>query len=237
MQNSFNRSNEIDFVVQYDQCLQDRLEQFSKEQTEMNAIFNHEPIQYGEIVSLPFTGYIEPLIHLYPHRFSLGNGYLGLSLSSQSHIQFLPDIRSPFISSGYSPVIQISSDTWQVSSASVVQIKQGLVRRIQCFQFNPERPASVTHTLYAHRKRPSLIIQEIDILNPSENALDLNFQRKKQSLEHDYKQLEEEDVQFDTSKEIYQMTTSQISTRPHHVILFVTIQNKLLSDSHVKAGR
>jgi hypothetical protein len=22
----------------------------------MNAIFNHEPIQYGEIVSLPFTG-------------------------------------------------------------------------------------------------------------------------------------------------------------------------------------
>ncbi|CAF5228837.1 unnamed protein product, partial [Rotaria magnacalcarata] len=54
----------------------------------MNTIFNHEPIQYGEVVSLPFTG----------------NGYLGLSLSSQSQIQLLTDIRSPFTSSGYSPV-------------------------------------------------------------------------------------------------------------------------------------
>lgn len=177
------------------------------------------------------------MFHIDCHRFSLGNGYLGLSLSSQSHIQFLPDIRSPFISSGSSPVIQITSDTWDVSSASVVQIKQGLVRRIQCFQYSSQRPASVTHTLYAHRKRPSLIIQEIDILNPSETALDLDFQRKKQSLDHDYKQLEEDDVQFDTSKDIYQMTTSQISTRPHHVILFVTIKNKILSNSHVKAGR
>ena len=54
----FNEREDLifDFLVQYDQCLQDRLEQFTKEQSEMNAIFNHEPIQYGEIVSLPFTG-------------------------------------------------------------------------------------------------------------------------------------------------------------------------------------
>jgi hypothetical protein len=44
------------FLVHYDECLQRRLEQFSRDQVEMNAIFNHEPIQYGEIVSLPFTG-------------------------------------------------------------------------------------------------------------------------------------------------------------------------------------
>lgn len=169
--------------------------------------------------------------------FSLGNGYLGLSLSSQSYIQFLPDIRSPFISSGYSPVIQISSDTWQTSSATVVQIKQGLVRRIQCFQINSDRPAYLTHILYAHRKRPSLIIQEIEIVNPSGYSLDLNFQQKKQSSDHDYKQIDEEDVQFDASKEIYQMTTNQISARQHHYILFVIIKPKILSNSRVKARR
>lgn len=149
----------------------------------------------------------------------------------------MPDIRSPFLSSGYSPVIQISSDTTEGSSATVVQLKQGLVRRIQCFQINSDRSAYLSHILYAHRKRPSLIVQEIEIVNPSEQSLDLDFQRKKQSIEHDYKQLDEEDVQFDVSKETYQMTTNQISTRPHHYILFVIIQTKILSNSHVKARR
>ncbi|CAF3003559.1 unnamed protein product [Rotaria sp. Silwood2] len=46
----------VDLLVHYNQCLQTRLEQFSNDILNMNAIINHEPIQYGEIVSLPFTG-------------------------------------------------------------------------------------------------------------------------------------------------------------------------------------
>lgn len=167
----------------------------------------------------------------------IGNGYLGLSLSSQSQIQFLTDIRSPFISSGYSPVIQISSDTWESSSATVLEIKQGLVRRIQCLKFSNERSAYVTHLLYAHRKRSSLIIQEIDIINPSEHTLDLDLQRKKQIFENDFQQLNEQDVQFDTTKELYLMTTNQISIRQHHFIIFVILTNKIISNNHVKPGR
>lgn len=34
----------------------------------MNAIFNHEPIQYGEIVSLPFTG--EDFVYIRKGEFS-----------------------------------------------------------------------------------------------------------------------------------------------------------------------
>jgi hypothetical protein len=45
------------FLVQYDECLQSTLKQFSSDAADMNAIFNHEPIHYGEIVSLPFTGW------------------------------------------------------------------------------------------------------------------------------------------------------------------------------------
>ncbi len=52
-----NNLSSIDsFLVQYDECLRNRLEQFSMDQSEMNTIFNHEPIHYGETVSLPFTG-------------------------------------------------------------------------------------------------------------------------------------------------------------------------------------
>ncbi|CAF1281560.1 unnamed protein product [Adineta steineri] len=206
--------------IHYDECLRNRLEKFAHDQEEMNTIFNHEPLQYGEIASLPFTG----------------NGYLGLSLSSQSQIQFLTDIRSPFISSGYSPIVQISSDTWEASSATIVQMKQGLVRRIQCFKFSKERSAYVTHLLYAHRQRTSLIIQEIEIINPTEHTLDIDLQQKSQISKTDFKQLDQQDVQFDSTKDIYLMTTNQISTRQNNLIIFVIITNKIIINSHVNPG-
>ncbi|CAF2092864.1 unnamed protein product [Rotaria magnacalcarata] len=206
--------------IQYDACLQHRLEQFSRDQVEMNTIFNHEPIQYGEVVSLPFTG----------------NGYLGLSLSSQSQIQLLTDIRSPFTSSGYSPVVRISSDTWEDSSATIVQMKEGVVRRIQCFKFSKERSAHVTHVLYAHRKRPSLIVQDIDIINPSEHTLDLALKPSNRILNNDLKQLDQHDVQFDQTKDSYIMTTNQIPVRQHSFIIYVILTNKIISTTNVKPG-
>ncbi|CAF0920709.1 unnamed protein product [Rotaria sordida] len=206
--------------IQYDACIQKRLEQFSRDQTEMNAIFNHEPIQYGEIVSLPFTG----------------NGYLGLSLSSQSQIQLLTDIRSPFISSGYSPIVRISSNTWEDSSATMMQMKEGLVRRIQCFKISKERSAHVTHLLYTHRKRPSLIVQEIDITNPSEHTLDLDLKQKNQISTNDLKQLNQQDIQFDTTKDIFIMITNQLSIRQHNFIIYVILTHKIISNSHIKSG-
>lgn len=43
-------------IVHYDVCLRNRLDQFSHDQAQMNTLINHEPVQYGEIASLPFTG-------------------------------------------------------------------------------------------------------------------------------------------------------------------------------------
>ena len=74
----------------------------------------------------------------------------------------------------------MSSNIWEDSSATIVQMNKGLVRRVQCFKINEQRSAYVTHLLYAHRFRSSLIIQEIDIINPSEQTFDLDYQQKKQ---------------------------------------------------------
>jgi trehalose/maltose hydrolase-like predicted phosphorylase len=134
-------------------------------------------------------------------------------------------------------VIRISSDTWEASSATVLQMSQGLVRRIQCFKFISGRSAFATHVLYAHRKRSSLIIQDIEIINPSEYALDLDVQINKRINENEFKQLDQDDIQFESTKEIYQMTTNQISARQHNVILFVIITNKILSNIHMKPSR
>ena len=43
-------------LVQHDECIDNRLEGFSRDRLQMNAIINHEPIRYGEIAVLPFTG-------------------------------------------------------------------------------------------------------------------------------------------------------------------------------------
>jgi hypothetical protein len=50
-----------DLLVQYDGCIQARLEEYASDAANMDAIFNHEPIHYGEIVSLPFTGWYSNL--------------------------------------------------------------------------------------------------------------------------------------------------------------------------------
>jgi hypothetical protein len=167
----------------------------------------------------------------------IGNGYVGLSLSTESHIQLISDVRAPFISTGYSPVVQISSNVWEDSRATVVQINQGLVRRIQCFKISEESSGYVTHSLYAHRRRPSLIIQEIEIINPTQQTLDLNFRQKKPLSRSDIKQIDKEDIGFDTTKDKFSMTTNQVSTRQHNSIIVVIITNKDISTSPLKPNR
>ena len=47
---------EFFFLVDYNPCLQARLDEYSTDQQDMNVIVNHQPISYGEIISFPFTG-------------------------------------------------------------------------------------------------------------------------------------------------------------------------------------
>jgi len=116
-------------------------------------------------------------------------------------------------------------------------MNQGLVRRIQCFKISETRSAYVTHLLYAHRRRSSLIIQEIDIINPSEQTFDLDFQQKKQISTNDIKQLDKQEIEFDSSKHTFLMITNQISIRQHNSIIYVIITNKEISNSHIKPNR
>ncbi|CAF2531404.1 unnamed protein product [Rotaria sp. Silwood2] len=169
--------------------------------------------------------------------FIVGNGYVGLSLSTQSHIQLISDPGTPFISSGYSPIIKISSKAWEDSSSTIIQMNQGLVKRLQCFKISEERSAYVTHMLYAHRRRPSLIIQDIDIINPSDQTLDLDFQQKIQTSGNDIKQLDTQEFSIDPSKDTYLMTTYQMKARQHNSIIFVIITNKINPSTHIKPDR
>ena len=114
---------------------------------------------------------------------------------------------------------------------------QGLVRRIQCFQSNHEHSAHATLLLYAHRRRPSLIVQEIDLINPSKQTLDLELGSVKPTSRNDVQQLDQKPIQFDSHKDGFLMTTKQISTRQSTSIIVVTITGNFSSETHVNPDR
>ncbi|CAF0867941.1 unnamed protein product [Didymodactylos carnosus] len=207
-------------------CLDVKLDSYSREVDDMSTIINHQPIKYGEIVSLPFTG----------------NGYIGLSLSLQSRLQLMYD--RTFVSTAYSPLVQITSDTWHESSANVLQMRTGLVRRISCFKHDGTKSAYVKHLLYAHRTKPSLLIQEVEISNPSDYTLDLDFKQIDETKSSTTtKQLDQQDISFtsdvSSSNDLFTLTTSQISVRPHNnnFVIMVTLSQKLrTTQAHIKPG-
>lgn len=116
----------------------------------------------------------------------------------------------------------------------MVQMNQGLVRRVQCFKINAMHSASVTHLLYTHRRRPSLIIQEIDIHNPSEQTLDLTYGQKHQISTSGITQLDRQDLTLPSTEGSFLMITNQISLGHHQSIIYTLLTGKDLPDSHVQ---
>ena len=58
--------------------------------------------------------------------------------------------------------------------ATVTEFKHGIAHLIQCYQ-NDLKCVSIQNSLYAHRTRPSLLIEEIVLNNPSKDAVNFNI--------------------------------------------------------------
>lgn len=181
---------------------------------------------------------LEQFIELiYLFFYHQGNGYLGISLNSQSQIQIISDTRSNFITTGFSPIVHIASDTWEDANGVVIQMNQGAVRRVQCFKLSQERSAFASHLLYVHRIRPSIIVQEIELINPSEHMLDLEFRTTKDHTRNDLKLIEEKDFPLDFSKDTYLLKILQISMRQHNSIICVILSPKIPENTRIKPDR
>ena len=161
-------------------------------------------------------------------RVFLGNGHLALSFTSQADIQLIPDTNSSFLSSGYSPLLEISSKRSDESRATVLHMKEGFLRRFHCIPMNDRRLAHVSHRLYVHRRRPSLIVQDIELVNPSDESLELSFRTKRAN---------QQEIKLDSQKETFLLTADRISLRDHRSIVFVVLTSQLRLDSPLKPQR
>ncbi|KHN77996.1 Uncharacterized protein Tcan_18600 [Toxocara canis] len=63
------------------------------------------------------------------------------------------------------------------ASASVTDFRNGLLKKIQCFSLGGEC-ACITTTVYAHRTRPHVLVQDVQTTNPTNEEVNVQFSKK-----------------------------------------------------------
>lgn len=111
------------------------------------------PPTEGEKLFLPYTG----------------NGYIGVSANSKIGL-FAAHMKSLSLPLLYNPLASIYVDNLEKKEVYAVEINNGIVHRIQCYQNENQDIISVSSTIYAHRTRPSLLIEEITFNNPTKDS-------------------------------------------------------------------
>lgn len=138
-------------------CMDDRLTPYILQNYEYDANIRHvAPLLPGERDYTPYVG----------------NGYIGLEVSHDASVN-IKHGRAMQLAIRFQPVLSVSeggSGGGQVApsekEATVVEYLTGMVHRFQCFS-----GYFVSHTLYAHRTQPNVLMQEVQITN-TRNTID-----------------------------------------------------------------
>ncbi|XP_064635163.1 uncharacterized protein KIAA2013 homolog isoform X2 [Lineus longissimus] len=156
-----------------DRCIEDKLQYYSKAAGLYDAIINHKPLQLGETYYHPF----------------IGNGKFGVSVTDGGYL-YLKHQRSLSVPVPVSPVLSLYMEGYETKVAHAMDFREGGVSKVQCFKQNyndlefPLHVAegtllslciSVATQAYAHRARPSILIQEAKIYNPTAGDVHLDM--------------------------------------------------------------
>ncbi|CAB3382785.1 Hypothetical predicted protein [Cloeon dipterum] len=138
-------------------CLKDRLTPFSLDLAQLNAHVQHSPLREGEKAFAPFTG----------------NGHFGLETGTDSNIH-IKNGRTLSLPIKCQPVVEtrLSSEEW--TEASVIQFVTGTVHKLQCSSVG----VHATHQFYAHRSSSSVLVQAVQLTNPSDSPVTVALHQK-----------------------------------------------------------
>ncbi|VVC38341.1 Hypothetical protein CINCED_3A016941 [Cinara cedri] len=108
----------------------------------------------------------EPLdINEKPYKEFVGNGYIGVTLDYDSPI-YIKDERSLSIPVYWHPIIKLNIEA-PSQLATVVNYKNGIAYRYECFANKLQ--SNIKY--YAYRALPSILVQDIELMNPSDFIL------------------------------------------------------------------
>lgn len=135
-------------------CMDDRLTPYILQNYEYDANIRHvAPLLPGERDYTPYVG----------------NGYFGLEVTHDAALN-IKHGRAMQLAIRFQPVLSVSESSGTLApsekEATVVEYLTGMVHRFQCFA-----GYFVSHTLYAHRTQPNVLMQEVQITN-TRNSID-----------------------------------------------------------------
>lgn len=131
-------------------CLDDRLTQFLGAHHNFDAQINIPP---DPVTFLPYVG----------------NGYFGLSIEEDSHINVRYG-RGLDVGINFHPIVSLSEKNGERQEATVTEYLPGLVHRYQCYD-----GYQASYVYYAHRGMPSIFVQEIEVANTKKQILDVEL--------------------------------------------------------------
>lgn len=123
-----------------------------------DALVQHEPPIPEDKTFLPYVG----------------NGYFGLSVLPENKVYIQNE---PVLSTSLDiqPIISIQAKGYMSRGLVVLDLLNGIVERNQCFQLGSVCVTVTTRT-YAHRTKPSILVQEIRITNPTAEPVTLDVE-------------------------------------------------------------
>ncbi|ELU16232.1 hypothetical protein CAPTEDRAFT_221835 [Capitella teleta] len=141
-----------------DLCIESKLEKFRTKVESYDAVVNHFPPFEGEKT---FVSYI-------------GNGHIATAISPESNL-YIKHGRTVSVPIKFYPIISINIDGYKSSEAHVTDIRSGLVYRVQCFEAGSGYCINAASQFYVHKTRPSVLIQEFRIENPTDRAVTIDM--------------------------------------------------------------
>ncbi|CAG0883181.1 unnamed protein product [Darwinula stevensoni] len=148
-------------------CIYDRLQPYAKTLMDFDA---HLSGRVEDLEPLSLYGIPGPKTYL-PIA---GSGQVGLHFRGFDSSLYLKKDQTMSQRIPFHPLVQISVEGVTAWEAIIVLYKQGVVKRFQCFPVW-DGVADVTYVSYVHRLFPSVLVQEVKILNPTGIDLTLDL--------------------------------------------------------------
>ncbi|XP_076471701.1 uncharacterized protein KIAA2013 homolog isoform X2 [Babylonia areolata] len=140
-----------------EECLEERLSEFHTAIGAGDAFVQHERVQEGETHNVIYVG----------------NGRMAVSVNSANGL-FIRLNRALSLPVKYWPLVFANIKKERVLETNVLDIRSGLAYKIQAVR-NPSGCIHSGSQVYAHRSRPSYLVQDIRIQNPTKYAIQVEF--------------------------------------------------------------
>ncbi|XP_040062761.1 uncharacterized protein KIAA2013 homolog isoform X1 [Ixodes scapularis] len=112
----------------------------------------------------------------------VGNGKVGFSVDNDNTL-YVHNNRTLSLALPFHPGVEIIYPDASHQEGTVVHFVKGTVFRYQCFN-KRRKTISVSHTYYAHRTIPSLLVQNIKIVNPLSDPITFGVEQKGSTTEN-----------------------------------------------------